>query len=243
MTAELWWLLISKQVRLANFMSGFSAIILGAGTGERMRGIDKIMTTICGLPTILHSVNAFLRTGIFETMTVVANTHNISKLEHLMSSPEYHRVQVILGGIRRQDSVKNALATIDAIDYVVIHDGARPCVSSDLIGRAVKATQNSDAAIPVLPVTDTIKIVREFKVVSNVDRSNLFSTQTPQVFKYSSIAKFHKILTDDVTDDSSLVEISGGDVSTFAGDPENIKITNPIDIEIAETILQRRRNL
>lgn len=224
-------------------MSGFSAIILGAGTGERMRGIDKIMTTICGLPTILHSVNAFLRTGIFETMTVVANTHNISKLEHLMSSPEYHRVQVILGGIRRQDSVKNALATIDAIDYVVIHDGARPCVSSDLIGRAVKATQNSDAAIPVLPVTDTIKIVREFKVVSNVDRSNLFSTQTPQVFKYSSIAKFHKIFTDDVTDDSSLVEISGGDVSTFAGDPENIKITNPIDIEIAETILQRRRNL
>ncbi len=208
-----------------------------------MRGIDKIMTTICGLPTILHSVNAFLRTGIFETMTVVANTHNISKLEHLMSSPEYHRVQVILGGIRRQDSVKNALATIDAIDYVVIHDGARPCVSSDLIGRAVKATQNSDAAIPVLPVTDTIKIVREFKVVSNVDRSNLFSTQTPQVFKYSSIAKFHKIFTDDVTDDSSLVEISGGDVSTFAGDPENIKITNPIDIEIAETILQRRRNL
>lgn len=224
-------------------MSGFSAIILGAGTGERMRGIDKIMTTICGLPTILHSVNAFLRTGIFETMTVVANTHNISKLEHLMSSPEYHRVQVILGGIRRQDSVKNALATIDAIDYVVIHDGARPCVSSDLIGRAVKATQNSDAAIPVLPVTDTIKIVREFKVVSNVDRSNLFSTQTPQVFKYSSIAKFHKIFTDDVTDDSSLVEISGGDVSTFAGDPENIKITHPIDIEIAETILQRRRNL
>ena len=208
-----------------------------------MRGIDKIMTTICGLPTILHSVNAFLRTGIFETMTVVANTHNISKLEHLMSSPEYHRVQVILGGIRRQDSVKNALATIDAIDYVVIHDGARPCVSSDLIGRAVKATQNSDAAIPVLPVTDTIKIVREFKVVSNVDRSNLFSTQTPQVFKYSSIAKFHKIFTDDVTDDSSLVEISGGDVSTFAGDPENIKITHPIDIEIAETILQRRRNL
>jgi len=224
-------------------MSGFSAIILGAGTGERMRGIDKIMTTICGLPTILHSVNAFLRTGIFETMTVVANTHNISKLEHLMSSPEYQRVQVILGGIRRQDSVKNALATIDAIDYVVIHDGARPCVSSDLIGRAVKATQNSDAAIPVLPVTDTIKIVREFKVVSNVDRSNLFSTQTPQVFKYSSIAKFHKIFTDDVTDDSSLVEISGGDVSTFAGDPENIKITHPIDIEIAETILQRRRNL
>ena len=224
-------------------MSGFSAIILGAGTGERMRGIDKIMTTICGLPTILHSVNAFLRTGIFETMTVVANTHNISKLEHLMSSPEYRMVQVILGGIRRQDSVKIALASIDAVDYVVIHDGARPCVSSDLIGRAVKATQTSDAAIPVLPVTDTIKIVREFNVVSNVDRCNLFSTQTPQVFKYSNIVKSHKNFTDDVTDDSSLVEISGGDVSTFAGDPENIKITNPIDIEIAETILQRRRNL
>ena len=154
-----------------------------------MHGIDKIMTTICGLPAILHSVNAFLRTGIFETMTVVANAHNISKLEHLMSSPEYRAVQVILGGIRRQDSVKNALATIDAVDYVVIHDGARPCVSSDLIGRAIKATRTSDAAIPVVPVTDTIKIVREFRVVSTVDRSNLFSTQTPQVFKYSHISK------------------------------------------------------
>ena len=224
-------------------MSGFSVIILGAGAGDRMHGIDKIMTTICGLPAILHSVNAFLRTGIFETMTVVANAHNISKLEHLMSSPEYRTVQVILGGIRRQDSVKNALATIDAVDYVVIHDGARPCVSSDLIGRAIKATRTSDAAIPVVPVTDTIKIVREFRVVSTVDRSNLFSTQTPQVFKYSHISKFHKMFTDGVTDDSSLVEISGGDVSTFAGDPENIKITNPIDIEIAETILQRRKNL
>ena len=224
-------------------MSVFSAIILGAGTGNRMHGIDKIMTTICGLPAILHSVNAFLRTGIFGTTTVVANTHNISKLQHLMSSPEYRTVQVILGGIRRQDSVKNALATINAVDYVVIHDGARPCVSSDLIGRAVRATRTSDAAIPVLPVTDTIKIVREFRVVSTVDRSNIFSTQTPQVFKYSNIAKFHKMFTDDVTDDSSLVEISGGDVATFAGDPENIKITNPIDIEIAETILQRRKNL
>ncbi|MDE0744990.1 MAG: 2-C-methyl-D-erythritol 4-phosphate cytidylyltransferase, partial [SAR202 cluster bacterium] len=122
-------------------------------------------------------------------------------------------------------------------------DGARPCVSADLIGRAVKATQTSDAAIPVLPVADTMKMVREFKVVSTVDRSNLFLAQTPQVFKFSNIAKIHKTVTDGVTDDSLLVEMSGGDVSTFAGEPENIKITNPIDIEIAETILQKRKNL
>lgn len=208
-----------------------------------MHGIDKIMTNICGLPVILHSVDAFLRSGIFETMTVVANAYNISRLEHLMSAPQYHTVQVVLGGIRRQDSVKNALATINAVDYVMIHDGARPCVSADLIGRAVKATQTSDAAIPVLPVADTMKMVREFKVVSTVDRSNLFLAQTPQVFKFSNIAKIHKTVTDGVTDDSLLVEMSGGDVSTFAGEPENIKITNPIDIEIAETILQKRKNL
>ncbi len=208
-----------------------------------MHGIDKIMTNICGLPVILHSVDAFLRSGIFETMTVVANAYNISRLEHLISAPQYRTVQVVLGGIRRQDSVKNALATINAVDYVMIHDGARPCVSADLIGRAVKATQTSDAAIPVLPVADTMKMVREFKVVSTVDRSNLFLAQTPQVFKFSNIAKIHKTVTDGVTDDSLLVEMSGGDVSTFAGEPENIKITNPIDIEIAETILQKRKNL
>ena len=224
-------------------MSVFSAIILGACTGNRMHGIDKIMTNICGLPVILHSVDAFLRSGIFETMTVVANAYNISRLEHLMSAPKYRTVQVILGGIRRQDSVKNALATINPVDYVMIHDGARPCVSADLISRAVKATQTSDAAIPVLPVADTMKMVREFKVVSTVDRCNLFLAQTPQVFKFSNIAKIHKMVTDGVTDDSSLVEMSGGDGSTFAGEPENIKITNPIDIEIAETMLQRRKNL
>tara|TARA_B100001079_G_C16337245_1_gene481855 strand:+ start:532 stop:1206 length:675 start_codon:yes stop_codon:yes gene_type:complete len=224
-------------------MNGFSAIILGAGTGNRMRGIDKILTTICGLPVILHSVDEFLRSGIFETMTVVANANNISKLEHLMSGPQYRTVQVILGGIRRQDSVKNALATTNTADYVMIHDGARPCVSIDLIERAAKATQTSDAAIPVLPVTDTIKRVKDFKVVSTVDRSNLYLTQTPQVFKYSSIAKFHKMFGANVTDDSLLVEMSETDVSTFEGDPENIKITNPIDIEIAETILQRRKNI
>mgnify|MGYP001475442065 FL=1 len=160
-----------------------------------------------------------------------------------MSGPQYRTVQVILGGIRRQDSVKNALATTNTADYVMIHDGARPCVSSNLIDRAVKATRTSDAAIPVLPVTDTIKRVKDFKVVSTVDRSNLYLTQTPQVFKSSSITKFHKMFKDNVTDDSLLVEMSDADVSTFEGDPENIKITNPIDIEIAETILQRRKNI
>jgi 2-C-methyl-D-erythritol 4-phosphate cytidylyltransferase len=148
---------------------------------------------------------------------------------------------VVLGGNRRQDSVRIGLDQIKSSDYVMIHDGARPCVSPDLIRRGMMASENSDAAIPVVPITDTVKMLKDSMVMSTMDRSSLYASQTPQVFKYKTIAELHLTLTSDVTDDAAIIEIHGGNVSTYDGDPENIKMTNPIDIEIAETILKRRK--
>ena len=223
------------------FMNVFSAIILGAGSGDRMGGIDKILTEISGVPAILHSVNAFIEVGIFQTTILLANTDNIDELKRLMSDPKYQSVHVVLGGNRRKDSVRIGLDQIKSSDYVMIHDGARPCVSPDLIRRGMMASENSDAAIPVVPITDTVKMLKDSMVMSTMDRSSLYASQTPQVFKYKTIAELHLTLTSDVTDDAAIIEIHGGNVSTYDGDPENIKMTNPIDIEIAETILKRRK--
>ena len=221
-------------------MNRFSAIILGAGSGDRMGGIDKILTEIAGLPSILHSVNAFLEVGRFETTIVLANTENVGQLKYLTSGPEYQSVEVVLGGIRRQDSVKIGLGQIKSSDFVMIHDGARPCVSSALIRRAITASENTDAAIPVVPINDTVKMVEASVVTSTVDRSSLYASQTPQVFRYKTISELHRKLTFEVTDDASVAEIYGVEVSTFEGDPENIKMTTPLDMEIAEIILKRR---
>ena len=223
-------------------MNVFSAIILGAGSGNRMGGIDKILTEISGLPAILHSVNTFLEVGIFQTTIVLATTDNIAQLKYLMSGPEYESVHVALGGEKRQDSVKIGLDRIKSSDYVMIHDGARPCLSPALIRRAIVASETSDAAIPVVPITDTVKMLDDSTVISTVDRSSLYASQTPQVFRYKTIAELHLKLTSDVTDDAAIIEIDGGRVATFEGDPENIKMTNPLDIEIAEIILNRRKN-
>jgi len=221
-------------------MNRFSAIILGAGSGDRMGGIDKILTEIAGLPSILHSVNAFLEVGRFETTIVLANTENVGQLKYLTSGPEYQSVEVVLGGIRRQDSVKIGLGQIKSSDFVMIHDGARPCVSSALIRRAITECENTDAAIPVVPINDTVKMVDASVVTSTVDRSSLYASQTPQVFRYKTISELHRKLTFEVTDDASVAEIYGVEVSTFEGDPENIKMTTPLDMEIAEIILKRR---
>ena len=223
-------------------MNVFSAIILGAGSGDRMGRIDKILTEISRLPAILHSVNTFLEVGVFQTIIVLASTDNISQLKHLMSGPEYVSVHVVLGGEKRQNSVKIGLDQIKSSDYVMIHDGARPCVSTALIKRAVVASKTAEAAIPVVPITDTVKLLNGSTVMSTMDRTTLFASQTPQVFRYKIIAELHLKLTSDVTDDASIIEIDGGSVSTFDGDPENIKMTNPLDIEIAEIILNRRKN-
>ena len=224
-------------------MNQVSAIIPAAGAGTRF-GEVKQFKLLAGRPLLFHSLKPFLASSIIQEVIVVVPENQTASIQRdLISMSVGKLVKVVAGGVRRQDSVKNGLAHIESADYVMIHDGARPCVSVELIERAVKSMESADAAIPVVPITDTVKMLQGSEVGCTLDRSDLYFAQTPQVFKFTSIVGSHQLLTSGVTDDSSVVEILGGTVSTFDGDPENIKITNPIDIEIVEMILEKRKTL
>lgn len=149
----------------------------------------------------------------------------------------------VAGGDRRRDSVAAGLAAGSATDWVLIHDAARPLITVDLIARVMDAARvdGSDGVIPVVPVTDTIKRVVDDTVVDTVDRSQLVATQTPQAFRLASLVQAHLVDPDvDVTDDAGLVERAGGTVSVVRGDPQNLKITYPGDLERARTIARER---
>ena len=151
--------------------------------------------------------------------------------------------EVCPGGARRQDSVARGLEKLKDCDWVVIHDGARPCVTPQLIELGLAEARKTGSAIAAVPVTDTIKTVGPDKLVTDTpQRSNLWSVQTPQIFRFDIIQAAYTKIQEDVTDDASLVEKMGFRVKAFMGAYENIKITNPQDLATAEWILEKRKH-
>lgn len=152
----------------------------------------------------------------------------------------------IAGGVRRRDSVYAGLRGVPAdADWVLVHDGVRPVLTTDLLDRLFTAIDSTDAVgvIPALPVTDTIKSIAGARITGTVDRSSLVSVQTPQAFRRDILVDAHERTVDaDVTDDAALVEQLGGMVVTVPGDPHNIKVTFAGDLELAEHYLERIRS-
>jgi len=151
-------------------------------------------------------------------------------------------VEIVRGGEKRQDSVWQGFRTLapSTPEVVLVHDGARPLVSAELIGRVIAAARTDGAAVPVLPIEDTLKEVREGRVAGTVDRTLLVRAQTPQGFRFDVLTKALDAARRDRfygTDEASLVERIGLTVTAVAGDPRNIKITTPVDIPIAEALL------
>lgn len=145
------------------------------------------------------------------------------------------------GGTTRRDSVRNCLDHVGT-DRVVVHDAARPLLGTDLVRAVVTALDEADAAIPAVPIGETIKRVEEDRVLETLDRSGLWTAQTPQAFRTEILKKAHAGGGDAaVTDDAQLVEAVGGRVAVVPGHPTNIKITNREDFDLAEAILRRRR--
>ncbi len=148
---------------------------------------------------------------------------------------------VCLGGKRRQDSVAAGLRQTGDCDWVVIHDGARPLLTAGLINDGLKAAQETGAAIAAMPVKDTIKIADEDKSVrQTLSRESLWAIQTPQVFRREVILKAYQQTDDDVTDDAALVERAGGKVILYMGSYDNIKVTTPDDLTLAEVLIRKR---
>ena len=218
------------------------AVIVAGGTGSRMGGsIPKQFRSLNGRPVLWWSIKAFHDENPDTRVIVVLPQEFISLWKDFYSSlPEKERFEniVVSGGNTRGDSVKNGLSVIDSDDSLVaVHDGARPLVKPATITKGWEVANEKGAAIPSVPVTDSIR--KLFTGGSeSVDRKDYVAVQTPQVFRTSLLKEAYLKAGDlTFTDDASVAEYAGNKVTLFDGRADNIKITNPKDLAIAAVIM------
>jgi len=204
-----------------------------------MNGVDKVFAPLGGKPVISRVLDAFEECESISQIIVVVNKASLAKCRQLIAENKYSKpIEVCAGGKRRQDSVAAGLSKLDKCDWVVIHDGARPLVTKELIERGLEVAKETGAAAAAVPVTDTIKIADDdLTVLETPLRQNLWAVQTPQVFRVDLISKAYQRAAGEVTDDASLVEALGNKVKLYMGSYDNIKITNSNDLLIAEALL------
>ena len=222
------------------------AIILGGGSGRRMGSdINKIFLPLRGIPAIVRSIAAF--TGLCAGAVVVAAADEVDTMRAVIRRCGMDRfvIDVVAGGSERQHSVWNGLQALpqDA-ECVLIHDGARALVTPDVIRRTIASVEEHGSGIASVPAVDTIKRAdKSGLVIETPDRSTLYAMQTPQGFRTELIRKAHEIAQTDSflgTDDASLLEHAGMPVYLCEGDRENLKLTTPTDLKLAELILTMR---
>jgi len=218
-----------------------AALIVAAGEGKRMGGVDKVFAPLGGEPVLLRATRPFQECPLVDQIVVVISGDKENKCRTLVTGPEWSKVSdICLGGKRRQDSVAAGLKQLNDFDWVIIHDGARPLVTVDLIERGLEAAKETGAAAAAVPVTDTIKVVGPGEIVRQTPpRQNLRSVQTPQVFRFDVIQIAHQQDASNVTDDASLVERLGHKVKLYTGSYDNIKVTTPDDLALAEILLKK----
>ena len=217
------------------------AVIVAAGNATRMGGIDKVMAPLGGEPMIVRTVRQFQECDAIREIVVVTRADLIVPVMDLCH--QFTKLTaVVVGGDSRDESVLMGIATLsEKCKLVAVQDGARPFASWNLIDRVVRAANTYGAAAPVIPVKDTIKVVQGGLVESTPDRSTLRAVQTPQVFDYDLLRSALLLCKRDkipITDDCSAVEQLGMKIKVVEGDERNIKITTPMDLKIAEMLLE-----
>ena len=215
-----------------------SAIIVAAGAGKRF-GERKQFAYLRAKPVLEWTLERFEAHPEVDALVLVLPDEQDLKHYRLRYTKI---VDIVRGGEKRQDSVWQGFRLLSAAapEVVLVHDGARPLVSADLISRVVAAARAGGAAVPVLAIEDTIKEVRDGRIAGTVDRTFLARAQTPQGFRYDILKKALEAARHERfwgTDEAALAERAGIPVTAVAGDPRNIKITTPIDIPIAEALL------
>ncbi|MDD2251850.1 MAG: 2-C-methyl-D-erythritol 4-phosphate cytidylyltransferase [Dehalococcoidales bacterium] len=217
-----------------------SAVILGGGSSCRMGGADKLFRQACSKPLLYWSLLAFENSPLVDEIVVVLNKTNITPGRKMISKEGFCKVRAIVhGGMRRQDSVVHGLAHVSG-RIVLIHDGARPMVSLDLIRAVAEGAQRHGACIPAVAVTDTIKTELNGFVSRTMPRTDLRAVQTPQAFSTELLRMAYQHFTSEATDDAQVVEISGAKVSLTEGSYDNIKVTTPSDLELVRTLIRKR---
>jgi len=202
-----------------------------------MAGINKLFISLGGKPLLAWSVDTCQRCGLIQQIVLVLNDRNLARGRKLKEDRGWFKVILCLGGARRQDSVKEGLKRIRNCDLVMIHDGARPFLTLDLIEGGLKIVGETGAAVAAVPVKDTIKLaVGERLVGETLQRDKLWAAQTPQMFSFDVIMKAYENLPAEVTDDASAVERLGYKVQLYMGDYKNIKVTTTEDLALARII-------
>ena len=204
-------------------------------------GIPKQFRSLCGRPVLWWSMKAFHNENKDTRLIIVLPEEFISLWKDFYSTlpePERFPHDIVSGGKSRSESVYNGLKLIEEDDsYVAVHDGARPLISESLISQGWESVQKSGAAVPVVPVTDSLRIFEDGQSKA-IDRSRFVAVQTPQVFYTKILIESYEQVEDlNFSDDATVAEHAGYKVELFEGNAENIKITNPKDLAIAAVIM------
>ena len=220
------------------------AVIVAAGSASRMGGIDKVMAPLGGEPMILRTVRAFEDCETVKEIVIVTREDLMGPIAEICSGFTKIR-SVVQGGSSRQESVKlGLLAFSKEVRLAAVHDGARPLVSGELIDKVIRAAHSYGAAAPAIPVKDTIKVFEGGFIAATPDRSTLRAVQTPQVMDrdllLGALEKAEQEGTA-LTDDCSAVEHIGMRVRLVEGEEWNLKVTTPLDLKIAELLLEEKK--
>jgi 2-C-methyl-D-erythritol 4-phosphate cytidylyltransferase len=218
-----------------------AAIIVAAGESRRMGGMDKAFALLDGKPVLARTIETFHRCQTVGRIVVMVNSRNMNRCQQLVNEQGWaDTTDICTGGERRQDSVAAGLSHLNDCDWVVVHDGARPLVNGALIEKGLEEARETGAAVAAVPVTDTIKTAGDDRIVQEtLPRDRLWAVQTPQVFRYDIIKEAYRQTATEVTDDAALVERRGHKVKLYMGSYDNIKITTPEDLALAEVLVNK----
>lgn len=232
---------LTKWGRKALPLKRCGAVIVAAGSASRMGGIDKVMAPLGGIPMVARTVAAFQGCDAIAEIVIVTRPDLIRPISALCAGMDKVRA-VVAGGSSRQESVGLGLNALSKnVELAAIHDGARPLITEAVIDRTVRAANSYGAAAPAVPVKDTIKVVVGGLVEKTPERATLQGVQTPQVFDFDLLRGALKKAQEEnaaVTDDCSAVERLGMKVKIVEGDERNLKVTTPMDLKIAEMLLE-----
>ncbi|MFF8680010.1 2-C-methyl-D-erythritol 4-phosphate cytidylyltransferase [Streptomyces sp. NPDC015237] len=231
-----------------------AAVIPAAGRGVRLGpGAPKALRALGGTPMLIHAVRAMAASRGVSLVVVVAPPDGAAEVRSLLDAhalPERTDFLVVPGGETRQESVRLGLDALPTeYGIVLVHDAARPLVPVDTVDAVIEAVrEGAPAVVPAVPLADTVKQVEPAEVpgvpepvVATPERALLRAVQTPQGFDRETLVRAHATVTDDVTDDASMVERMGPAVVVVPGHEEAFKVTRPLDLVLAEAVLARRR--
>lgn len=225
-------------------MTSIGVVIVAAGSSQRMAGIDKQNLLLKGIPVVVWAAKAFQELEEVSEIILVTSRENISTFQGYVTEYALHKVKTVCqGGDTRQQSVFRGVGELSSyVEYIAIHDGARPFVTKEVVSRCLADAVQYGAATASVKTKDTIKIEKDGFIAATPDREKLYLTQTPQIFRREIyIQAMERALKTgiDVTDDCQLVENIGHQVYLSQGSYDNIKITTPEDIPTAEAISER----